>query len=120
MCFSGHTHVPALLAIGRDGGVTRLPARRVRLGDDAFYFVNPGSVGHPRGADYRAQYATFDVPTRTVQFHRVRYDVRKVARENARHDVETDLGNPVLSRYRRQVAFTVRRAINRALRNGRE
>ena len=117
VCFFGHTHVPEVRTIHRDGRVTRLNSHRVRLSDDSFHFVNPGSVGHPRGADYRAQYASFDVQARTVQFHRVRYDVRKVARENARHGVETSLGDSVLIHYSRQVTSNVTRGLGRALGN---
>src|SRR2546425_6961322 len=115
VCFFGHTHVPEVRTIHRDGRVTRLNAHRVRLGADDFHFVNPGSVGHPRGTDYRAQYASFDVHARTVQFHRVRYDVRKVARENARHGVGTQLGDPGLIHYCRRVTSKVTHSAQRVL-----
>src|SRR2546422_9645043 len=117
VCFFGHTHVPEVRTIHRDGRVTRLNSHHARLGDGEFHFVNPGSVGHPRGTDYRAQYASFDVHARTVHFHRVRYDVRKVARENARHGVETNLGDSVLTHYSRRVTSNVTRGLRRALGN---
>ena len=115
VCFFGHTHVPEVRTIHSDGRVTRLNAHRVRLDDNEFHFVNPGSVGHPRGTDYRAQYASFDVHARTVQFHRVRYDVRKVARENARHGVGTQLGDPGLIHYCRRVTSKVTHSAQRVL-----
>ena len=120
VCFYGHTHVPEVWEIHRDGGVTRLNSRRVRLGDNAFHFVNPGSVGHPRGTDYRAQYACFDLQARTIQFHRVRYDVGKVARENARHGLETSLGDPMLIHYGRRLASKATRGVRRVLGSSRD
>jgi predicted phosphodiesterase len=117
VCFFGHTHVPEVREIRRDGGVRRLTSHRVRLSDTAFHFVNPGSVGHPRGTDNRAQYASFDLQARTIQFHRVRYDVRKVARENARHGVETKLGDPVLMHYGRRFSSKVTGAVHRVMKN---
>ena len=115
VCFFGHTHVPEVRTIHRDGRVTRLNAHRVRLDDDEFHFVNPGSVGHPRGTDYRAQYASFDIHARTVHFHRVRYAVRNVARENARHGVATTLGDPMLIQYGLRLTSKMTDAVRRVL-----
>jgi len=39
------------------------------------YFINTGSVGQPRDGDWRACYAIYDVPTSTVSFRRVEYDL---------------------------------------------
>ena len=40
--------------------------------------VNPGSVGQPRDGDPRAAYAVVDLEARTVETHRVAYDVETV------------------------------------------
>ena len=40
--------------------------------------VNPGSVGQPRDRDHRAAYSIIDLDERTVEDHRVDYDVDSV------------------------------------------
>jgi putative phosphoesterase len=40
--------------------------------------MNPGSVGQPRDRDPRAAYSVLDVEERTVEQHRVEYDVDRV------------------------------------------
>ncbi len=76
----GHTHVPTLVAEGKefehgcemyyleDGGSVPLP-------DDRKIVLNPGGVGQPRDGDPRAAYAIYDTEARTVTVHRVEYDI---------------------------------------------
>ena len=40
------------------------------------YFVNTGSVGQPRDGDWRACYVIYDLPTRSITFRRVEYDLK--------------------------------------------
>ena len=47
----------------------------VRLNEDDFYLLNPGSVGQPRNGDPRSSYFIFDTEDRTVKFRLVEYDV---------------------------------------------
>ena len=56
----GHTHVQAAETF-----------------DDGL-IVNPGSVGQPRDGDPRAAYAVIDLDDRTVDLHRVSYDIDAV------------------------------------------
>ena len=81
VCFFGHTHHPVTY-IMHDGMVTRSNDQSLHLTDDASYLINPGSVGQSRAADPRASMVVFDALTRTVQFHRIRYDC-SMAREKA-------------------------------------
>jgi hypothetical protein len=83
---------------------------RLPLRAGSFYFVNPGSVGHPRGSDYRASYAVYDGDAATVTFHRVAYDRRRVTKENARHGIYTDLGPSVAAHVVRRTLGLVPRA----------
>lgn len=89
ICFTGHTHIPGVVEIS-DGGHVRgeLP---LRLRADAFYFVNPGSVGHLRDPAGGATYAIYDPDMGTVEFRRVAYDVDAVMAHNTRHAIETPL-----------------------------
>lgn len=90
ICLTGHTHIAGVIEICG----TQIRSYRqstITLVRGRFYFVNPGSVGHPRDADTRASYALYDDQTRTVTFHRVAYDHIAVATENARHGIYTNL-----------------------------
>ena len=42
---------------------------------DGRYLLNPGSVGQPRDADWRAAYALYDSDAAEIEFHRVPYDI---------------------------------------------
>jgi predicted phosphodiesterase len=84
ICFTGHTHEQRVVEILRSGGiVTHGPTGRV-LRRDSFYFINPGSVGEPRGPDGRAAYALYDTEPGVLAFRRVDYDRARVIRENHR------------------------------------
>ncbi len=69
----GHTHEVAIYEL-RDGHVERRPQEEVSLQDDAYYLINPGTVGEPRTADRRASYMVLDLARRTLAVRRVRYD----------------------------------------------
>jgi predicted phosphodiesterase len=105
LCFTGHTHVPRVLEVAPTGTVVAHMVGRLQLRDGSFYFINPGSVGHPRGSDYRASYAVYDGGAATVAFHRIGYDRRRVIEENARHGIYTDLGPSV-------AAYAMQRTLN--------
>lgn len=79
ICFTGHTHVPAAVALD-SGGVTSHFGSEVQLTPGVFWFVNPGSVGQPRDGNDRAAYAVFDSRSRWVSFHRVPYIARRSSR----------------------------------------
>jgi len=81
VCFHGHTHVPRVFIKGQK--VQQVPAEPVTIQDGSKYFINVGSVGQPRDGDWRACYAIYDVPTRTITFRRLEYDLAK-AQEKVR------------------------------------
>jgi diadenosine tetraphosphatase ApaH/serine/threonine PP2A family protein phosphatase len=59
----------------RASGAVALPCEQtIKLRDDAYYLINPGSVGQPRSKDKRASYMVLDLAQRTVTVHRVSYD----------------------------------------------
>jgi diadenosine tetraphosphatase ApaH/serine/threonine PP2A family protein phosphatase len=84
--FFGHTHMQGGFVVGdgqentfrpefdEDGDAVKFEFSLDRKGK---YLINPGSVGQPRDGDWRAAFAIFDSDTRTVNFHRVKYDVEK-------------------------------------------
>lgn len=73
LCFHGHTHVPRIFV--RESRVTDLPAEQITLEAGKKYFVNTGSVGQPRDGDWRACYVIYDLPSGTITFRRVEYDL---------------------------------------------
>ncbi len=74
VCFYGHTHVPLAFDKFMDlkgGG----KYERIQLEPGHKYLINAGSVGQPRDGDPRAGFALYDTEARTVDMHRVEYDL---------------------------------------------
>jgi predicted phosphodiesterase len=70
----GHTHQAGIYEFRDDGAVALQGEQIVKLRDDSYYLINPGSVGQPRSKDKRASYMVLDLAQRTVTVHRVTYD----------------------------------------------
>lgn len=75
ICAFGHTHRAGVWEF-RDGAAAERPGTEVRLRDDAWYLVNPGTVGEPRDGDRRAAYMVLDFDARTITMRRVAYDAQ--------------------------------------------
>lgn len=73
VCFFGHTHVP--MAFIRDEGIKRVRIEQLRIDMTKKYFINTGSVGQPRDADWRAAYCIYHVDKNVVEQRRVKYDL---------------------------------------------
>jgi predicted phosphodiesterase len=73
LCFFGHTHVP--MGFIREDGVRRMKIDKLRIEPTKKYFINVGSVGQPRDADWHAAYCTYDIENNTVEQRRVKYDL---------------------------------------------
>lgn len=76
ICFVGHTHIPAVQAIDREGEVSYLFDEEINLEDDLRYIVNAGSVGQPRDYDNRSCFCIYDTEKGTIEIKRVGYDFR--------------------------------------------
>lgn len=74
ICAFGHTHHVGVYRY-RNGRAVTLPDTKISLRDDAYYLINPGTVGQPRERDRRASYMIVDLRERTVSVQRVRYDL---------------------------------------------
>lgn len=75
ICFHGHTHVPRIFS--RDSKITELGADSLEFDEKLKYFINVGSVGQPRNGDWRACYAIYDLPSNSINFRRIEYDIVK-------------------------------------------
>lgn len=95
VCFTGHTHVASTMMVTPRGDIVRSDGPDVTIDSEAFYFVNPGSVGYPRDGDYRAAYGMLDCETRRLSFRRVDYDPARALEENARHGIRLEFGAPI-------------------------
>src|SRR2546430_8045189 len=73
VCFFGHTHVP--MAFIREEGVQRQRLDKLRIDPSKKYFINTGSVGQPRDADWRAAYCIYHIEGAVVEQRRVKYDL---------------------------------------------
>jgi len=73
VCAFGNTHRLGIFEF-RDDEVRARAGDEVFLREDAYYLVNPGTVGRPRTADSRATYFLFDVARQVISVQRVAYD----------------------------------------------
>jgi len=73
ICAFGHTHQAAVYEY-RDKRAVLRPEPDVQLRPDAYYLINPGTVGEPRSRDRRASYMVLDLEARTVALRHVEYD----------------------------------------------
>jgi predicted phosphodiesterase len=74
ICAFGHTHHAAVHEFRR-GRMTSRPEQKIRLQGDAYYLVNPGTVGQPRSGDRRSSYMMLDLAQGTLELHRVGYEI---------------------------------------------
>ncbi|MGJ8678252.1 MAG: metallophosphoesterase family protein [Akkermansiaceae bacterium] len=75
VCFYGHTHVPRVYMCNEH--MQELPAQTISIQEGSKYFINAGSIGQPRDGDWRASYCIYDLERKTVEFHRIQYDIVK-------------------------------------------
>jgi predicted phosphodiesterase len=83
-CFIGHTHIPAVFALGTDKTRWRacrsipFPGEVIELSTESRYLVNPGSVGQPRDGDWRASWGLLELDPGRFSVQRVAYEVAAV------------------------------------------
>jgi predicted phosphodiesterase len=73
VCAFGHTHRMGIYELV-GSRMRELPCDELSLRDDAYYLINPGTVGEPRMSDRRASYLVLDTDRRVLSVRRVRYD----------------------------------------------
>jgi diadenosine tetraphosphatase ApaH/serine/threonine PP2A family protein phosphatase len=90
--FIGHSHLCKSFALHPSGEVHDVIAPRYGLRRGYRYVVSVGSVGQPRDGDNRACFVTYDTGERTVEFHRVAYDLEKSAQKIFDADLAFNFG----------------------------
>ena len=82
ICFCGHTHVPFVWRIDRQGELAGTYGEgRIELPAEGRVLINVGSVGQPRDQRPEACYALYHQGERWVEFRRVPYDLEKTRRK---------------------------------------
>ena len=77
-CLVGHSHIPFMcLESGEETEFIGFPCDQpISLGEQRT-IINPGGVGQPRDRDPRPSYAIYDSEARTIERHRVTYDIKE-------------------------------------------
>ena len=76
LCFVGHSHRPAIYAVGAGRSAAR-HGKRAAFRSGVRYLVNAGSVGQPRDRDPRSSYVMYDADGGSVEIRRVPYPLER-------------------------------------------
>ena len=90
--FIGHSHLCKSFALHPGGDVSEVVATRFGLRRGYKYVVSVGSVGQPRDCDNRACFVLYDSDERTVEYHRVSYDIETAAQKIFDADLALNFG----------------------------
>jgi diadenosine tetraphosphatase ApaH/serine/threonine PP2A family protein phosphatase len=90
--FIGHSHLCKAFALHPSGDVNEVASPRFTLRRGYKYIISVGSVGQPRDYDSRACFAVYDTEARTVEYHRVQYDVAAAAQKIFDADLALNFG----------------------------
>jgi diadenosine tetraphosphatase ApaH/serine/threonine PP2A family protein phosphatase len=72
--FFGHTHYQVAF-VSLNGDIHTIGEKMFYLKEDAYFIVNPGSVGQPRDHDPRAAFLIYDDEVGSIQFLRTSYNI---------------------------------------------
>jgi diadenosine tetraphosphatase ApaH/serine/threonine PP2A family protein phosphatase len=89
--FIGHSHLCKAFAIG-NGEVSDVVAQKFGIRRGYRYIISVGSVGQPRDYDNRACFVVCDTDARTVEYHRVEYDIESSAQRILEADLALNFG----------------------------
>lgn len=90
--FIGHSHLCKAFALNAAGDVTEVVATKFGLRRGYKYVISVGSVGQPRDCDNRACFVMYDTDARTVEYHRVPYDIETSAQKIFDADLALNFG----------------------------
>ncbi|KMQ50992.1 metallophosphoesterase [Chitinispirillum alkaliphilum] len=79
VCFMGHTHMPAIVVMDRDGEIFVHQDKEIEFDKNTGtrLLVNVGSVGQSRDRNPKACYGVFDTENGLFYFRRVEYNIEK-------------------------------------------
>ncbi|MDR6756392.1 putative phosphodiesterase [Mycoplana sp. BE70] len=73
ICAFGHTHHLGVFE-WQGSSPRQLLGNEIKVTEDAYYHINPGSVGESRTSDPRATYLVLDTARQAIKVRRVEYD----------------------------------------------
>lgn len=75
-CLVGHSHIP-FICLENQGTPRFVEFTEDQIFglDEGRWIINPGGVGQPRDRDFRPSYAIYDSGSKTVERHRVTYNI---------------------------------------------
>ncbi len=80
LCFIGHSHVPVVFFKAKDSYVNYTTEPQIKIEPELFYLINVGSVGQPRGGNWRLCYCIYDDEKNNLRFKRLEYDVKTASK----------------------------------------
>ena len=89
--FIGHSHLCKAFAIGGNE-VNDVVAQKFGIRRGYKYIISVGSVGQPRDYDNRSCFVLYDTDARTVEYHRVEYDIEASAQRIFDADLAVNFG----------------------------
>ncbi len=89
--FIGHSHLCKAFAIGGEE-VNDVVAQKFGIRRGYKYIISVGSVGQPRDYDNRSCFVLYDTDARTVEYHRVEYDIEASAQRIMDADLAVNFG----------------------------
>lgn len=89
--FIGHSHLCKAFAVGNTE-TNDVVAQKFGIRRGYKYIVSVGSVGQPRDYDNRACFVLHDTDARTVEYHRVEYDIDGSAQKIFDADLAPNFG----------------------------
>jgi predicted phosphodiesterase len=99
ICAFGHTHRAGIYEL-RNGAAAERPEQQMQLRDDAYYLINPGTVGEPRSSERRATYMVLDLERGIVTRRYVAYDAAAVLAAKRKAGLVPNFGAAVWGRLR--------------------
>ena len=90
--FIGHSHLTKAFCLDKSKGAEEVHPPIIQLDEGCKYVVTVGSVGQPRDNDNRACCTIYDSEANTITYHRLRYDVRRVAKKIFESELSSDFG----------------------------
>ena len=91
LCFHGHTHIQKVYRRDHDGDSESVE-REQNLYEARRALVCPGSVGQPRGGEAGVELAIIDMATRSLEFHRLSYDLDRTIADMTKLNFPAALG----------------------------
>ncbi|MBO5753626.1 MAG: metallophosphoesterase family protein [Proteobacteria bacterium] len=89
--FIGHSHLTKSFAL-TENSVTDITASNITFEDGKKYFVTVGSVGQPRDYNNQACCTIYDTETKTIQYHRVTYDIEDTVKRLFNSNITYNFG----------------------------